>query len=90
MSTWCQFDISLFILVKMQAEVISMATRKSKHPQYTLRIPQEQLDKIRYIAEYNARSCNKEIERLVRIHIKNFEKMNGEITRQDIENFNRN
>ena len=55
----------------MQAEVISMATRKSKHPQYTLRIPQEQLDKIRYIAEYNARSCNKEIERLVRIHIKN-------------------
>ncbi len=62
----------------------------SKHPQYTLRIPQELLDKLHYIAEYNARSCNKEIERLIRIHIKNFEKVYGEITREDIENFNRN
>lgn len=59
-------------------------------PQFTIRIPQEELDKIRYIAEYNARSCNKEVERLIRIHIKNFENKYGEITREDIENFNRN
>ena len=69
---------------------MSMATRKSKLPQYTLRIPQEDLDKIRFIAEYNARSCNKEIERLIKIHIKNFENKYGEITREDIENFNSN
>ena len=67
-----------------------MPTRKSKYPQFTIRIPQEDLDKIRFIAEYNARSCNKEVERLIRIHIKNFEKTYGEITREDIENFNRN
>ena len=67
-----------------------MATRKTKHPQYTLRIPQELLDKLHYVAEYNARTCNKEIERLIRIHIKNFEDRHGEITREDIENFNKN
>ena len=62
-----------------------MATRKSKLPQFTIRIPQEELDKIRFIAEYNARSCNKEVERLIKFHIQNFEKTYGEITKEDIE-----
>ncbi len=58
----------------------------SKLPQFTLRIPQEEMDKFKYIAEYNARSCNRELEHLIRIHIRNFEKTNGKITKDDIDN----
>lgn len=54
-------------------------------PQFTLRIPREQLDKLKYVAEYNARSCNKEVELLIRNHIKKFENENGIITQKDIE-----
>lgn len=59
----------------------------SKLPQFTLRIPEKQLNKLQYIAEYNARSCNKEIELLIRRHIEHFEKENGKINEDDIENF---
>ena len=51
-----------------------------KNPQYGLRIPREQLDKIKYIAESNARSANREIELLIRRHIRDYEKEHGEIT----------
>ncbi|WP_234780613.1 Arc family DNA-binding protein, partial [Clostridioides difficile] len=36
-----------------------------KNPHFAIRIPKEKLDKLKYIAEYNARSANKEIEFLV-------------------------
>lgn len=62
----------------------------SNLPQFTLRIPQEQLDKLRYVSEYNARSCNRELELLIRIHIEQFEKEHGTITQEDICNLNRN
>ena len=58
----------------------------SNLPQFTLRIPQELLDKMHYIAEYNARSCNKEFEMLARIHIQEFENKNGMITEKDLNN----
>ena len=34
----------------------------SKLPHYALRIPTPTMDKLKYIAEYNGRSANKEIE----------------------------
>ena len=34
----------------------------SKLPQYGLRIPKETMDKLKYIADRNGRSANKEIE----------------------------
>lgn len=37
----------------------------SKLPKFTLRIPQELLDKVRKLAELNGRSINKEIEQLL-------------------------
>lgn len=49
-------------------------------PRYTLRIPQVYLDKIRYIAEENGRSANKEIELMIKQRIKHYEAQNGEIT----------
>ena len=36
----------------------------SKLPHYALRIPTEIMNKLKYIAEYNGRSANKEIEQL--------------------------
>jgi hypothetical protein len=47
---------------------------------YTLRIEASLLDKIRYIAKYEGRSANKEIEQTIKRRIASFEKANGEIT----------
>lgn len=49
-------------------------------PRYTLRIPQEHLDKIRYIAEENGRSANKEIELMIKERIKSYEETHGSIS----------
>lgn len=52
---------------------------KYKNPQYGLRIPSETMDKLKYIAEYNGRSANKEIEQLILRHIDDWEDRHGEI-----------
>ena len=46
---------------------------------FTLRTEAELLKKFRYVAEYNARSANRELEVLMKKHIAEFEKDNGEI-----------
>ena len=43
-------------------------------PRYTLRIPQELLDKLGYIAEYEGRTKNREIEQLIKKRIAEFER----------------
>lgn len=48
-------------------------------PRYTLRIPQEYLEKIRYIAEENGRSANREIELMIKHRIAEYEKERGTI-----------
>jgi len=48
-------------------------------PRYTLRISRPTLDKISYIAGYEGRTLNKELERMIKIRIKEFEKSIGEI-----------
>ena len=48
-------------------------------PRYTLRIPQIYLDKIRYIAEEQGRSANREIEMMIKKRIADYERKNGEI-----------
>ena len=48
-------------------------------PRYTLRIPREKLNKIRFIVDYNGRSANKEIERLIDEYISKFEELHGAI-----------
>lgn len=52
----------------------------SKFPQFTIRIDPELLKKFRYVADYNARSANREAELLIRNHVTNFEKQHGKIT----------
>ena len=52
---------------------------KNEFPRYTLRISQILLDKIGYIAEYEGRTKNKEIEQLIKKHIAEFEAEHGVI-----------
>ena len=52
---------------------------KDNLPRYTLRIPQVLLDKIGYIADYEGRTKNKEIEQLIKKRISEFEADNGVI-----------
>ncbi|MDI0267900.1 Arc family DNA-binding protein [Clostridioides difficile] len=51
----------------------------SSLPKYTLRINKILLEKIKYIAESEGRSANKEIEQLIKKHIENYEQRKGEI-----------
>ena len=48
-------------------------------PRYTLRIPQELLDKLGYIAEYEGRTKNREIEQLIKKRVAEFEAAHGVI-----------
>ena len=54
-----------------------MIMKKSK---FTIRVEDEILKKFRYVAEYNARSANREVEFLMRKRIIEFEKAHGKIT----------
>ena len=46
---------------------------------FSLRISEELLDKIKFIAATNKRSANKEIEFILEQAVKDFEKENGDI-----------
>lgn len=52
---------------------------KDNLPRFTLRIPQDLLDKLAYIAEYEGRTKNREIEQLIKKRIAEFEKIHGPI-----------
>ena len=52
-------------------------------PHYALRIPSETMDKLKYIAERNGRSANKEIEQLILKHIETWENTHGPILFDD-------
>lgn len=52
---------------------------KDSLPRFTLRIPQELLDKLGYIAEYEGRTKNRELEQMIRHRIAAFEREHGSI-----------
>ena len=52
---------------------------KDSLPRYTLRIPQILLDKLAFIAEYEGRTKNREIEQLIKKRIAEFEEVHGKI-----------
>ena len=59
---------------------------KENLPRYTLRIPQVLLDKLGYIAEYEGRTKNKEIEQIIKKRVTEFEAEHGTIhLREDHE-----
>lgn len=46
---------------------------------YTLRMDRVLFAKFRYVAEYEGRSANKEIEQMLKKHVEEFEKEHGKI-----------
>lgn len=50
-----------------------------KLSKFTLRIDSVLLQKFHFVAEYNARSANREIEILMKNHVAKFEKEHGKI-----------
>lgn len=46
---------------------------------FTLRTESDLLKKFRYVADYNGRSANRELEVLMKRHVAEFEKKHGEI-----------
>lgn len=52
---------------------------KDNLPRFTLRINRILLDKLQYIAEFEGRTKNKEIEQLIKKHIEEFEREHGTI-----------
>ena len=51
----------------------------SDKPRYTLRVPPELLKKMEYIAQYNGRTKNKEIEKVIKDYAAAFESEYGPI-----------
>jgi len=56
-----------------------------KNLRYTLRVDRVLFGKFRYIAEYEGRSANKEIEQYIKRRVKDFEEENGMIELSDEE-----
>lgn len=59
---------------------------KDSLPRYTLRISKILLKKLGYIASYEGRTKNKELEQLIKKHIIAFEEKYGKI---DLDGFNK-
>ena len=49
-----------------------------------MRVPQDLLDKLEYIAKFEARTKNKELEHMIRLRIQEFEKEHGPIRLKDL------
>lgn len=52
---------------------------KDSMSRYTLRVEQDLLDKLGYIAEYEGRTKNRELEQMIKKRIAEFEREHGEI-----------
>ena len=52
---------------------------KDNKSRYTLRVDQDLLDKLGYIAEYEGRTKNRELEQILKRRIEQFEKEHGKI-----------
>ena len=53
--------------------------KRTEMARFTLRVPKELLDKFGYIAEYEGRTKNKELERMIKARIAAFEAEEGPI-----------
>ena len=51
----------------------------SNDKKFTVRIDSELLDKFKIVADYNARSANRELEVLIKNHVAKFEQEHGKI-----------
>ncbi len=73
---------SYYNLVNTEFEVTIFM--KDDLPRYTLRVPQILLDKLGYIAGFEGRTKNKELEQLIKKRITEFEEVHGKIDINEI------
>lgn len=66
-----------------------MKKKKTDDMAFTLRVHRESVEKLDYIAEANGRSRNSEINQAIKQHILQFEKQQGKITREDLDDLSR-
>lgn len=71
------------MLSRMRQRCVNM---NDNLPRYTLRVSQELLDKLGYIAAYEGRTKNKELEQLIKRRIAAFEAAHGPIKDTNIKN----
>lgn len=58
---------------------------KYNNPRTAIRIPRETLEKLKYVADYNGRTANKEVEFIAVRYISEFEKEHGVIQIQETD-----
>lgn len=56
---------------------------------FTLRTESDLLKKFRFVADYNGRSSNRELEVLMKRHIAEFEKEHGKITLEWLQSYDK-
>lgn len=67
-------------IMKSKSRIKEFFEMADKIMKFTFRTDEEILKKLHFVAEYDARSANRELEVLVKQHIAEFEKEHGEIT----------
>ena len=70
------YTMTLIFCQHFVMEVGSMTDNKAR---FTLRVDPELLEKLGYIAEYEGRTKNRELEQLIKRRIREFEAEHGEI-----------
>jgi len=53
------------------------------YPPFSLRIPEELIEKVKSIAMENKRSTNKELEYIIQVYVDNWERQNDKIYVQE-------
>ena len=54
---------------------------------YTLKIEKDLLKKMKHVSKYNGRTVSSQLEYLMKKYVDNFEKVNGEISEQELKRF---
>jgi len=64
---------------------LQLKKKRTDNLAFTLRVNRESVEKLDYIAEANGRSRNSEINQAIKQHILRFEKEQGKISQEDLE-----
>lgn len=64
---------------------MQLKKKRTDNLAFTLRVNRESVEKLDYIAEANGRSRNSEISQAIKQHILRFEKEQGKISQEDLE-----
>ena len=81
------FHLSSIIVGNIAVILTAKGGNILAQPKYTLRVSEILLAKARYVAEWNGRSLNREIELLLKSFVQTFEKQHGTIDKDALAKF---